>query len=146
MKIIKDGGKPDIAASAALGGRELTFMERMLFLFTHHIWHWGLRLWLPRLVWIGDEIDVRIVFPEDPIIEENEFGGLFIGGFYDIEERLREMGISFDRGCGRDGRDWEWDYSLTGPISVKFKGRSQKPEKRMRQESRRPTLVTIANQ
>jgi hypothetical protein len=42
---------------------------------------------------------------------------------FQVEKLLREMGIEFD--CGgsyaNDGslvRDWEWDWSLRGPVKV----------------------------
>jgi hypothetical protein len=35
-----------------------------------------------------------------------------------IEKLFGELGIYFDTGSGLGGRDWEWDWSLTGPITV----------------------------
>ena len=46
------------------------------------------------------------------------------------KQHLNEIGITFDSGMGFDGRDWEWDYSLEGPISVRFKRRAANPERR----------------
>ena len=113
----------------------------------NHIWRevWCLRLrrWLPRLVWIGDEIDVRVKFPEDPLQPGNEFPGLFSGGLYDIQKQLLRMGISFDSGCGPDGRDWEWDYSLSGPMRVTFVGRARRPDERVRKKGPRLTLAGV---
>lgn len=37
---------------------------------------------------------------------------------FKIEKLFRELGINFDTGGGMGGRDWEWDYSLTGPVKV----------------------------
>lgn len=85
---------------------------------------------LPRLVWFGDEVDVCVTFSEDPINEVDPMVGLFSGGMAEIESQLRRMGIKFDRGQGCSGRDWEWDWSLSGPISVRFRGRAKKPELR----------------
>jgi hypothetical protein len=49
----------------------------------------------------------------------------------DTEAALSRLGVGFDKGMGPDGRDWEWDYSLRGPISVRFKRRAQRPERRL---------------
>jgi len=43
---------------------------------------------------------------------------------HQIEELLLEIGVSFDTGAGFGNRDWEWDWSLKGPVMVfhkKFK-------------------------
>jgi hypothetical protein len=108
------------------------------------VWRLRLRRWLPRLVWLGDEVDVCITFPEDALQPGNELGGLFSGGLYDIQKQFRHMGIEFDTGCGADGRDWEWDWSLRGPVQVKFRGRAKHPERRVRQEVPKPRL-TVAS-
>jgi hypothetical protein len=102
---------------------------------------WNLRIgrWLPRLVWLGDEIDVRITFVEDPLRQSDPLRGLFSGGVFEIEQQLKGMGITFDTGMGCGGRDWEWDYALSGPIRVKFKGRAQEPGKRRSRP--KPALV-----
>lgn len=95
-----------------------------------------LRRRLPYLVWWNDEVDVTVTLTEnrlpkgltnentDPIATLNQ------GAFYEIERRLNELGIEFDTGLGFGGRDWEWDWSLRGPIHIKFRGRSRKPERR----------------
>jgi len=33
---------------------------------------------------------------------------------FEIEEKMRELGIIFDSGYGRGCRDWEFDWSLQG--------------------------------
>ncbi|MHA1815235.1 MAG: hypothetical protein ACTSX1_04465 [Candidatus Heimdallarchaeaceae archaeon] len=38
-----------------------------------------------------------------------------------IEDALHAAGIHFDTGAGFGCRDWEWDYSLQGPIKIYFK-------------------------
>jgi hypothetical protein len=106
-----------------------------------HVWYYRLRRWIPRLVWIDDELDVCVTFTEDKINLENPVGSLFSGGIYDLQSRFNRMGIYFDSGCGSYGRDWEWDWSLKGPISVKFRGRAKHPEKRVRKEIPKPRLV-----
>jgi hypothetical protein len=89
---------------------------------------------LPRLVWYGDELDVRVTFSQDPIDQsmsaDELFDGLTSGGLYEAQSSLNGMGVSFDVGMGENGRDWEWDYSLEGPISVKFCGKTKIIEKR----------------
>lgn len=109
---------------------------------------WWRRRWIPYLVWYGDELDVRVVLSQDklPAIEfagdappEEAFRPLFSGSFAEIEERFLEVGISFDKGIGLHGRDWEWDWSLKGPISVQFRARATKPG--LRKERSRPKLV-----
>lgn len=37
---------------------------------------------------------------------------------HQIEKLFRELGITFDTGAGCGGRDWEWDWSLEGPVKV----------------------------
>jgi len=40
---------------------------------------------------------------------------------FKVEELLREMGLHFDTGASSDVRDWEWDWSLKGPVKVYFR-------------------------
>ena len=44
------------------------------------------------------------------------------GKVFELEKLLREMGINFDAGTDFKSRDWEWDWSLSGPVNVFFKG------------------------
>ena len=37
---------------------------------------------------------------------------------FQIEKLFLELGINFDTGGGFGGRDWEWDWSLSGPIKL----------------------------
>lgn len=100
-----------------------------------------LRNRLPHLVWRGDEIDVRVVFTADklPHIEGESIEDalreaqreLDSSPLVEMEQALSRLGVSFDKGMGPDGRDWEWDFSLRGPISVQFKRRAAKPERRV---------------
>lgn len=39
----------------------------------------------------------------------------------ELEKLLNEMGISFDTGGDSTSRNWEWDWSLDGPVNVFFK-------------------------
>lgn len=92
------------------------------------------RRFIPSLVWYGDELDVLVTFPADRIMEgdtPNEaFAHLFSGRLHEARCALNEAGIEFDVGAGFGGRDWEWDFSLRGPINVKFKRRAKRPERR----------------
>lgn len=89
---------------------------------------------LPRLIWVGDEVDVCITFLEDPlqhnVSPDSALAGLDSGGLAEIESQLRHMGITFDRSQGFGGRDWEWDWSLKGPVRVKFRSKAREPQER----------------
>lgn len=39
----------------------------------------------------------------------------------ELEKLLNEMGITFDTGGDSTSRNWEWDWSLSGPVNVYFK-------------------------
>lgn len=119
--------------------REMTTLQRWRSRFMLEVWHWRLSKWLPRLVWPGDEIDVRVTFSRDKLGQDDPFRALFSGRLHDAEVALHDAGISFDTGMGFGGRDWEWDFSLKGPISVKFRRRAKHPERR--KERPRPKLI-----
>jgi hypothetical protein len=55
---------------------------------------------------------VRVTFP----LTKSNLDRLF-----KIEELFAEMGITFDTGGGCGGRDWEWDWSLKGPIKLEIR-------------------------
>ncbi|NOQ49122.1 MAG: hypothetical protein GQ553_00435 [Nitrosomonadaceae bacterium] len=40
---------------------------------------------------------------------------------FEIEKKLLEIGVTFDTGAGFGSRDWEWDWSLKGPVTVTAK-------------------------
>lgn len=96
----------------------------------------GLRLsrlkrFIPRLVWPGDEVDVVITFTENKLQQDaNPLRQLWQGALPQIEMQLAEIGVEFDKGLGPDGRDWEWDWSLRGPVRVKFRSRAKRPHLR----------------
>lgn len=86
---------------------------------------------VPRLVWVGQEIDVQVTFKENRLNSEADpMAQLMSGALPEISEKLGELGINFDQGMGMEGRDWEWDWSLSGPISVKFRGHCREPQRR----------------
>lgn len=128
-----------------LGAREMTRLERWSSC-VRRTWTRLSRRFIPRLVWYGQEIDVRVTFSKDRLTVDDSQGAfrqLFSGGLYEIEQRLRHMGIEFDAGMGCAGRDWEWDWSLSGPVSVTFKARARNPEKRTSKPSP-PKLTLVA--
>lgn len=98
-----------------------------------------LRRLLPYLVWYEDELDVRVTFSGERLNRSVTSGSiadaLFKSDLAKIERMFGEMEIWFDRGVGIEGRDWEWDWSLNGPISVTFKARATKPMRRMKRLS-----------
>lgn len=105
---------------------------------------WWRRRWIPHLVWYGDEVDVLVNFSADKLpdgltMNDNPLRCLFSGRLHDAELALHDAGVTFDKGMGFDGRDWEWDFSLAGPVSVKFKRHAAKPERR--KEKPRPRLI-----
>ena len=56
-------------------------------------------------------------------------------GLKPMHEIDRQVLRYFDLGLikhepGIGGRDWEWDWSLSGPISVTFRGRAARPGQR----------------
>jgi hypothetical protein len=44
-----------------------------------------------------------------------------LNDIFDIERRLAKLGIHFDTGAGGGYRDWELDWSIIGPMSVKVR-------------------------
>jgi hypothetical protein len=130
MKVI-DGGSPALEVSIGEMTKRKLFWDRL----KREVWHFRLKRWLPRLVWIDDEIDVRVTFKDIGALGGNP------SRVWDASKLLYDMGIQFDAGSGHHGRDWEWDYSLSGPISVVFKGRAKHPEKRTLKVVQRPKIV-----
>ena len=45
-----------------------------------------------------------------------------------IENLFIELGITFDSGGGKGTRDWEWDWSLEGPVTVEFRKMKDSPK------------------
>jgi hypothetical protein len=95
---------------------------------------------LPRLVWYGDEVDVLVTFTGDKYTPEELSGGEVVFDnhrnatkmYLNIAEvAMYHAGIGFDRGYGASGRDWMLDYSVTGPMRIKFVGRNKTPLNRV---------------
>lgn len=138
MEVVGDG-----LQDGSVVGKEMRGLHLLWYRLSHELWYWRLRRWLPRLVWIGDELDVTITFKEDTLLHDIQqpFGGLFSGGLYEIQQQLNRMGIEFNTGMGSHGRDWEWDWSLRGPVRVQFRGRAKNPERRIREARPQPRVV-----
>lgn len=126
------------ATATEPGAKEMTGLQLWLSRAKLALLRWR-RRHLPYLVWFHDEVDVVVTLLEDKMNPDDPLHSLFSGGFRDIEDQMRQMGIGFDTGISAAGRDWEWDWSLSGPISVRFKSRAKSPEKRL--ERPRPRLV-----
>ena len=76
---------------------------------------WIKRLWIryiPSIVWRRQRIEVGIHFDLSKVDRDDLF---------EIEKLLHKNGIHFDTGAGCGKRAWEWDFSLRGPIDVRFK-------------------------
>jgi hypothetical protein len=134
MKMIDGGiatGEPSVG--------EMTALQRIISNIKYRLIRF--RRKLPYLVWWNDELDVGVTLSQDKLDPdaENPFRQLYSGAFAEIEKKFGEMGIGFDKGMGCEGRAWEWDWSLKGPISVRFHGRSTHPERRM--ERPKPHLI-----
>lgn len=106
---------------------------------------WYKKLWsnfkhmFPTLVWPGDELNVIVTFENDKLVfaREDRLGEplpveeiqklraeaekvIENSPLEEAEAHIRRAGIQFDTGIGATGRDWFFDYSLRGPVSVKF--------------------------
>ena len=78
----------------------------------------------PRLVWYDDEIDVYIAFGAGGFGSRDP-------GLSKAEEGLQSIGVTFGKEYNWDGRDWVFDRSLCGPVSVRFRSHASKPENRI---------------
>ena len=116
-------------------GEEMTGLKLLRSRFATW-WYIHVSKRIPRLVWLGDEIDARVTFKGIGAIGDDPTA------VFDLQQRLNALGITFDCGSGLDGRDWEWDWSLSGPISVTFRGRARNPERRCLPE--KPDLKLVS--
>lgn len=118
-------------SSAEGPAREMTPWELLVSRF--HSFLVRLRRKFPYIVWYDQELDVRVQFLAKRLSAESfddAFSQLWSGDLHEAMVKLREAGVTFDTGMGCGGRDWEWDWSLRGPISVRFRSRAQHPERR----------------
>lgn len=92
------------------------------------------RKYIPYLVFYDQEIDVLVTWKENKLSQNADVNAalkqLNQGHLAQIENMMSEIGITFDKGIGFEGRDWEWDFSLTGPVNVKFRKPCVTEEKR----------------
>jgi hypothetical protein len=138
MEVI-EGGAASVGPSI-----EITFWQRLVSSVKGRLIR--LRRKLPYLVWWNDELDVSVTLLKDKLLTDDAsvaFRDLNSGTFAEVEKKLSEAGIHFDKGLGPEGRDWEWDWSLVGPINIRFRGRAKYPE--LRKERPRPQLVVQNN-
>lgn len=57
----------------------------------------------------------------DHILIQFDLSKIDVQKLFQVEKLLSEMGITFDTGAGFGYRDWEWDWSLEGPVKVTHK-------------------------
>lgn len=60
----------------------------------------------------------RTNLEEAEVLIQFDLGKVDLAKLYQIQSLFSEMGISFDTGAGFGARDWEWDWSLKGPVKV----------------------------
>ena len=102
--------------------REMTAMDRVA-LRLRMMWTSFSRRF-PRLVWYGQEVEVNIQFVSDRLPHTDSpneaLTYLWDGPLNDARNSLLRAGVEFDQGMGFGGRDWQWDWSLRGPVRVEF--------------------------
>lgn len=84
-----------------------------------NMWRWVKTLWaryIPNIVWRRQPVQVGIHFDLSKVDRQDIF---------EIEKLLNKNGIYFDTGAGCGNRDWELDWSLRGPVEVRFKRKKQ---------------------
>jgi len=57
---------------------------------------------------------------ECDVLVQLDLSQLDIKDIIEVEKAFQKIGITFDTGAGFGYRDWEWDFSLKGPINVYF--------------------------
>ena len=80
------------------------------------------------------EVEVRIGFDTKKMTKEQ------LGKLFEVQKLLSEIGVTFDTGfdCGSKERDWEWDWSLKGPVKVFFvRFVDENPDNRYARETRK---------
>ena len=84
-----------------------------------NMWRWVKTLWarhIPSIIWRRQQVQVGIHF---------DLSKVDMPDIFEIEKLLNKNGIHFDTGAGCGNRDWEWDWSLRGPVEVRFKRKKQ---------------------
>jgi len=59
-----------------------------------------------------------------------KLGDKGLSTLFEIEQKFLEIGVSFDTGAGFGRRDWEWDFSLKGPIKITLLEREKSIEEK----------------
>jgi hypothetical protein len=70
-----------------------------------------------------NEVEVGIHFDMSVMTKEQ------INKLFQAQKLLNEIGITFDTGADGKQRDWEWDWSLKGPVHVSFRRMSKDNKK-----------------
>lgn len=113
--------------------REMTKFERTINTIKQKLVLFR-RKHIPFIVYWDDEVNVCVTWLENKLPEgvtkEAAIKVLNSGPIYQIENLASEIGVDFDKGISFEGRDWEWDFSLRGPISLKFRGPCETKERR----------------
>lgn len=102
-------------AFPAFAEPSLWFKARLWFA---RAWTW-LHRKLPRLVWYNQEVDVELAFTTLDLERMAAINEAF--------DALKKSGLEFDNSLGVV---WHLDYSLKGPLRIKFIGHAKKPLKR----------------
>ena len=55
-----------------------------------------------------------------PVLIQFDLSKVDIQDVFVLERLLDKMGIKFDTGTGFGCRDWQWDWSLKGPVKVTY--------------------------
>ena len=107
---IPDNIGPSLSSATEIKGVKLLWSKIRTFYYRHIYRH------IPHLVWPHQEVEVGITFTHLPL----GTSGVHFESLWQAENALHEVGLSFDTGAGCNGRDWEWDWSLKGPVQVRF--------------------------
>ena len=120
MKIITKEPEEEMMAAQSDSGELRYFMRQ--------IKHWyvmNIKRRIPHLVWYGQDVDVTVTFFDTRLDPSSTPGSIKYAGdmaaLAKAEDALQKMGITFDKGIGLGGRDWEWDWSLEGNIRLSFR-------------------------
>lgn len=73
--------------------------------------------YIPYLVYRNKPIYARLVFDASKVNYED---------MCNLRSCFHKLGITFDSGAGFGDIDWEFDWSLKGPIKVVFTGKPKK--------------------
>jgi len=87
---------------------------------------------MPRHPRQGQEAEVRLIFDLEKLGKDG------FDKLNKINLLFSELGITFDTGSNGKSRDWEWDWSLKGPVKVTFvRFTDDNPENRWRRATQK---------